>query len=80
MSSKNPNLHQQEKPDYLTTAEAASYLRCSKSYLDKLRVAGGGPIYLKLSGGKVLYARADLIAWMESRRCRATNRSPGDDG
>ena len=60
-------------PIYLTLREAAVFLRCSKSYLDKLRVAGGGPVFLRLSGGKVLYVRRDLIAWAETHRHRATN-------
>lgn len=65
-----------EHPLYLTTPEAAALLRCSKSYLDKLRVTGGGPAYFKPSGGKVLYRRSDLIDWIESRRHRATNEDP----
>lgn len=60
-------------PQYMTTQEAAEFLRCSKSYLDKLRVAGGGPEFLRPSGGKILYTPPDLITWAESRRCRATN-------
>ena len=33
----------------LTPAEAAAHLRVSKSYLDKLRVYGGGPKFLRPS-------------------------------
>jgi len=65
-----------EQPIYLTTQDAAEFLRCSKSYLDKLRVTGGGPSYLKLSGGKVLYTRPDLIDWVERGRRRSTNEDP----
>jgi hypothetical protein len=32
---------------FLTPREAAGYLRVSKSYLDKLRVYGGGPTFLR---------------------------------
>ncbi len=65
-----------EQPIYLTTQEAAEFLRCSKSYLEKLRVTGGGPSYLKLSGGKVLYTIPDLIDWAERGRRRSTNEDP----
>lgn len=65
-----------EQPIYLTTQEAAEFLRCSKSYLEKLRVTGGGPSYLKLSGGKVLYSIPDLIDWAERGRRQATNEDP----
>jgi len=42
---------------FLTPGEAAAYLRVSKSYLDKLRVYGGGPNFLRF--GKRSVARLD---------------------
>ena len=67
---------QHEQSPYLDTPEAAAFVHSSKSYLDKLRVTGGGPSYLKLSGGKVLYTRPDLIDWAERGRRRSTNEDP----
>ena len=43
----------------LRTAEAASYLSLSKSWLEKLRLTGEGPRYAKL-GRIVAYDPADL--------------------
>jgi hypothetical protein len=43
----------------LTVKEAAGYLRCGVSTLNKLRVSGGGPRYVKMLG-RVTYAEADL--------------------
>jgi hypothetical protein len=34
---------------FLTVREAAAHLKLSKSLLDKLRLTGGGPAYLKLA-------------------------------
>jgi excisionase family DNA binding protein len=67
-----PDEEEPSASPYMTTAEAAEFLRCSNSYLEKLRVNGGGPRFVGLSGGKVLYKRKDLIAWADGRRFRAT--------
>ena len=56
----------------LTVREAADHLRVSKSTLDKLRVSGGGPAYMKL-GARVIYDVADLEAW--AARGRRSNTS-----
>ena len=58
---------------YLTTPEAAAFLRVSKSYLDKLRVYGGGPPFLRISKRKIVYAVADLVAWAAARRHGSTS-------
>jgi predicted DNA-binding transcriptional regulator AlpA len=65
----------QENPSdrYLTPSEAAIHLRVSKSYLDKLRVYGGGPQFLRLGKRKILYAAVDLDAWAASRRHNSTS-------
>lgn len=53
----------------LDTAEAAKRLKLSSSMLEKLRVYGGGPAYLKL-GRSVRYRVEDLSRWLEDRvRC-----------
>ena len=56
----------------LDTAEAADYLRLSRSCLAKWRCAGGGPEYI-LAGRKVLYSRTVLDAWLASRSRRNTS-------
>ena len=56
----------------LSTPEAADYLGVSVSFLNKLRITGGGPSYVKL-GRRVLYPKADLDSWLEACRRRSTS-------
>lgn len=58
----------------LTVREAADFLRCSKSYLDKLRCAGGGPEFVRLGVRKILYRRVDLLNWAKLRRFDSTSQ------
>lgn len=57
---------------YLPNADAAEFLGLSPRTLERLRVEGRGPTFLKL-GRRVLYARVDLVAWAESRRRSSTS-------
>lgn len=50
----------------LRTREAAEYLGLSPSYLEKLRVTGGGPRFAAM-GRAISYAIADLDAWAAAR-------------
>jgi hypothetical protein len=59
--------------ELLTTAEAPVYLRVSKSYLDKSRVYGGGPPFLRPSKRKVLYRKSDLDLWLDRHRFSSTS-------
>jgi excisionase family DNA binding protein len=56
----------------LTVQEAADYLRLSKSFLDKLRVYGGGPTFQRL-GRAIRYLKSDLHAWAAQRRFGSTS-------
>jgi predicted DNA-binding transcriptional regulator AlpA len=56
----------------LRVAEAAEFLGLSVSKLNKMRVFGGGPDFLKL-GSRVAYAPADLNAWLQTRRRSSTS-------
>jgi len=58
--------------DILDAAEAAAYLRTSRSTLAKYRCYGGGPIFVRQSARKVLYRRADLDAWLAGRIATST--------
>ena len=60
--------------ELLTVKEAADLLRCSKSYLDKLRCAGGGPEFVRLGVRKIIYRRVDLLNWAKSRRFDSTSQ------
>ncbi len=63
----------------LTTREAAAYLRVSKSYLDKLRVYGGGPKFLRYGKRKILYRMSDLDLWAGERRFTSTSEYRRED-
>jgi predicted DNA-binding transcriptional regulator AlpA len=56
----------------LNVEAAAGYTGISASTLNKLRVFGGGPVFLKL-GRRVAYDVADLDAWLAARRRRSTS-------
>lgn len=52
--------------EYLNTRQAAEAYGLSVSYLNKLRVSGGGCQYAKV-GRRVLYRKADFEMWITSR-------------
>lgn len=53
---------------------AASYLGVSVTFLNRSRLVGDGPVHIK-AGRKVIYDRADLDAWLSSRRRSSTSSS-----
>lgn len=60
----------------LNTAEAAVYLQLGRSTLEKKRITGDGPRYVKLGCGKgarVTYEVGDLDAWLEAMKRRSTS-------
>lgn len=64
-SSREPN-------NILSTTEAAERLGLSRSTLEKLRVSGRGPAFVKL-GHTVRYRPADMEQWLLD--CRVTSTS-----
>jgi predicted DNA-binding transcriptional regulator AlpA len=54
----------------LKTDEAAAYCGSSSSTLEKLRVYGGGPAFVKL-GRRVIYQQRDLDEWLQQNRRRS---------
>ena len=59
----------------LTQREAAHLLRCSQRTLERLRVSGAGPTYVK-AGRLVRYRDQDLEKWIACRVVGST--SEGD--
>jgi hypothetical protein len=57
----------------LNVIQAASYTSLSKSSLDKLRVYGGGPLYIKV-GARVVYDRVDLDTWLVGKKIANTSQ------
>jgi hypothetical protein len=58
------------------TSGAALFLGVGKTYLEKLRCNGGGPVFVKL-GRRVTYRRVDLETWIAAHR-RASTAVPAD--
>jgi hypothetical protein len=56
----------------LHTDPAAQYCGSSASTFEKLRLTGGGPLYCKI-GRRVVYAVADLDAWLLANQRRSTS-------
>jgi predicted DNA-binding transcriptional regulator AlpA len=63
-----------ESLEVIHPTDAARFVGLSASTLAKLRLNGNGPIYCKL-GRRVVYRRADLEAWLESRIARNTTEA-----
>lgn len=63
-----------ENSPLLNVPEAARYLRLGVSTLNKMRVNGGGPAFLKLGLRRVVYDMKDLDAWREARRRVSTSQ------
>jgi hypothetical protein len=60
------------EPRFLTTLEAATYLRISIRTLEKCRYLGGGPRFRKF-GRIVRYTTADLDEWTKARSFEMTS-------
>ncbi|WP_067253927.1 MULTISPECIES: helix-turn-helix domain-containing protein [Hyphomicrobiales] len=60
------------------TAEAANYIGKSASWLNKTRLNGTGPVYLKI-GGSVRYDRRDLDAFLAGARRTAVYDHANDN-
>ena len=57
---------------FTDTRGAATYLACSTSYLEKCRITGGGPRFIKI-GKAVRYRLADLDAFAGARTYKSTS-------
>lgn len=60
----------------LKTREAADYTGLSPSTLAKMRVYGGGPVFIKVESA-VLYDTDDLDEWLRAHRRRSTSDRDG---
>jgi hypothetical protein len=59
----------------LTTHEAASYLRLSPRTLERLRVSGTGPKFVRLANRSIRYRPEDLDAHVASRVVASTSEN-----
>ena len=59
---------------YLTQREAAELLRLSERTLERHRLAGTGPCFVRL-GRRVVYRKVDLEAWAAANTFRSTSKA-----
>ena len=67
-------------PDYkvtvinrlLSVEEAATVLNVSKSWLDKKRLFGGGPVFVRI-GTRINYELDDLVGWINEHKASSTS-------
>jgi excisionase family DNA binding protein len=57
----------------LRTADAARYVNLAVSTLEKMRVYGGGPTFVRLGARAIRYRREDLDAWLAAGARRSTS-------
>ncbi|MBY0335458.1 MAG: helix-turn-helix domain-containing protein [Acetobacteraceae bacterium] len=59
--------------EVMSSREAAAFLGISERSLQRFRIEGGGPVFVRLGQTRVSYLRADLVAWLHSRRASSTS-------
>ncbi|MEY9575112.1 putative DNA-binding transcriptional regulator AlpA [Bradyrhizobium diazoefficiens] len=57
---------------YRDTQGASAHSGLSVSFLEKLRVVGGGPPFIKV-GKAVRYKLSDVDTWLAARTCNSTS-------
>jgi excisionase family DNA binding protein len=63
----------------LTQREAAELLRTSERHLERLRIAGTGPKFLRLGKHKsIRYRPTDVEAWLASKIVGSTSEEAND--
>ena len=55
------------------TGGASEYLALAVSTLEKFRLSGGGPRFVKLGGRAIAYDVKDLDEWIEERKISSTS-------
>ena len=57
----------------LNTKQAAHYIGLAKSTLEKARLYGGGPPFVRVTSRAIRYRVQDLDAWMHARLVDSTS-------
>jgi excisionase family DNA binding protein len=61
----------------LTQREAANVLRLSQRTIERLRVSGVGPKFIRCGGRSIRYRQSDLEEWIASRVVQSTSEAVG---
>jgi predicted DNA-binding transcriptional regulator AlpA len=59
--------------DWMTNEECARHRNCAESTLNKERVRGDGPPYVKIRGRMVRYSRQAVDQWLAAQTRRSTS-------
>ena len=73
-TSSTPGQSPAPLSDLLTTDEACRYLRLSRPTLERRRLNGEEPVFIRL-GKRIYYQRADLDAWLVLSRSKHPTQS-----
>lgn len=57
----------------LRTPEAANYVGLKPPTLEKMRLTGRGPRFVRLGGKSVGYDRTDLDSWLDGQKRQSTS-------
>jgi predicted DNA-binding transcriptional regulator AlpA len=52
----------------LTCKDTSKLTRLSERSLERLRISGEGPPFIRLSQRRIAYREDDVLAWIEARR------------
>jgi hypothetical protein len=66
-------------PTFLQTPEATARIGLAAGTLEKMRVRGDGPSYLRLTPRRVVYAVDVLDTWARSHEFNSTSEYPRAD-
>ena len=72
MNTQNDDNIEKPRSSFLTTNEAAAFLRLSPRTLERHRLIGSGTKFCRL-GRKVVYRLSDLEAWASERTFSSTS-------
>ena len=62
--------------DLMTEADVADLTKVARATLANYRHTGRGPAFFKFSAKRIMYDRADVIAWMQAHRHTSTASLP----
>lgn len=63
--------------ELLDTKSVAEWLGVSPQFLEKGRVQGYGPTYIRLGPKRIRYRRLDVLSWLEQRRHASVSEYEG---
>lgn len=61
-----------EDDKLLNTREAAELVGFKPSTLDRMRLYGTGPVFVKIGVRAIKYRRSDVLAWIEAKGTHRT--------